>query len=99
LRVEFAANQMQRFYERYEQGARKWGETVARKYIQRINILQAAQDFQHLSGIRSLRLHPLKGDRRGQWAIDLHDRWRLIVTPLDNPSGVRVEEVSQHYDD
>jgi plasmid maintenance system killer protein len=45
-------------------------------------------------------MHPLKGDRKGQYAIRLGDRERLIVAFADTKlTVVRIEEVSQHYGD
>ena len=45
-------------------------------------------------------MHPLKGKRRGQFAIRLGDRERLIVAFEDDAwTIVRVEEVSEHYGD
>ena len=49
--------------------------------------------------IRSLRLHPLKGARKGELSIYLTGRWRLIVTPGDTEESVIIQEVSNHYDD
>jgi hypothetical protein len=31
--------------------------------------------------------------------MDVHDRWRLIVTLQQSRQTVRIEEVSQRYDD
>jgi proteic killer suppression protein len=28
--------------------------------------------------IPGFRLHPLKGDRKGQWAVTVNQNWRLI---------------------
>lgn len=98
MQVEFARKQLIKRYEQSELGAREWGEVVAEKYIQRVGILFAAQTFADLQRVRSLRLHPLKGPRQGQWAIDLHDRWRLIIDKIDEQT-VRVREVTQHYGD
>jgi len=48
--------------------------------------------------MRHLRLHQLTGDRQGQWALDLTERWRLVVG-VPAPDTVMIEEVSQHYGD
>lgn len=98
MQVEFGLKQLLKAYERSEIGTRQWGEVIARKYIQRVNTLFAASSWADLQTIRALRLHLLKGSRQGQWAIDLHDRWRLVVEKVDEQT-VRIREVSQHYDD
>ena len=53
-----------------------------------------------LAALRSLRLHPLKGTRRGRHAINLDGAWRLVVRfEGERLTIVRVEEVSKHYGD
>ena len=72
---------------------------MAEKYITRVGQLYAAPIFDVLTSIRSLRLHPLRGTREGQYAINLTGQWRLIITRGPAPYEVTVEEVSNHYDD
>jgi toxin HigB-1 len=39
--------------------------------------LNAAASLQDLSPLKSVGLHKLRGDRRGQWAMRVNDRWRI----------------------
>jgi proteic killer suppression protein len=39
--------------------------------------LSAARSLQDLSPLKSVGLHKLKGDRAGQWAMTVNDRWRI----------------------
>ncbi|MHB8456019.1 MAG: type II toxin-antitoxin system RelE/ParE family toxin [Acidiferrobacterales bacterium] len=39
--------------------------------------LDAAITLQDLSPLKSVGLHKLKGDRAGQWAMTISDRWRI----------------------
>ena len=79
-------------------GAREWGAKVARRYIERINVLKVAKAADDLYKVAALRFHPLKGDRQGQHSMTLVDRWRMIVTFRDDAlTVVRIEEVSAHY--
>ena len=59
--------------------SRQWGPVVGEQYIRRIETLQAATEFDDLMSIRSLRLHPLRGDREGEYTLTLHGRWRMIL--------------------
>ena len=99
VEVAFRTNQLRRNYQESARAARQWGADVGRKYITRINELYAVKDFQEGYDIRSLRLHPLKGSKRGELSIYLTDKWRLIVTKGDTEERVIVKEVSNHYDD
>src|SRR5260370_33654064 len=39
--------------------------------------LNIAKSLADLSPLKSVGLHKLKGDRRGQWAMTVNDRWRI----------------------
>jgi proteic killer suppression protein len=39
--------------------------------------LNVASTLQHLSPLRSVGLHKLKGARRNQWAMTVNGRWRI----------------------
>ena len=77
---------------------RRWGDKAGRKYVTRIIQLMNARDFADIRALAALRVHQLKGARRGQWAMDLTERWRLVVR-LEGDDAVIVEEVSRHYGD
>jgi plasmid maintenance system killer protein len=98
--VRFATSRLERCYREIRLAQREWGEKVGRTYVQRINTLWAARNGQDLFILKALGMHPLKGERRGQYSIRLGDRERLIVAFEDDAwTIVRVEEVSKHYGD
>ena len=39
--------------------------------------LNAATSLKDLSPLKSLHLHKLKGDRKGQWAMTINGPWRV----------------------
>ena len=39
--------------------------------------LDAATSLKDLSPLRSISLHKLKGDRKGQWAMSVNGPWRI----------------------
>ena len=98
--VHFRSAELERCYQGGDAARRAWGEKIAQRYVQRIDALYAAETVKDLFGLRSLRLHPLKGVRQGQHAIRLDDAWRLVVRFAGNRlTIVTVEEVSKHYGD
>ena len=99
MEVTFRTNQLRQNYEESARGTRQWGADVGRKYITRINELYAVRDLQEAYNLRSMRLHPLKGSKRGELSIYLTGKWRLIVMKGDTGEDVIVKEVSNHYDD
>ena len=99
VEVLFRTRQLRRNYEESARAAQQWGADVGRKYITRIEQLYAVKDLQQAYSIRSMRLHPLKGPRKGDLSIYLTGKWRLIVEEGDTEEQVIVKEVSNHYDD
>ena len=45
--------------------------------LELLAILNAAERLDHISPLKSVGLHPLKGNRRGQWAITVNGPWRI----------------------
>jgi len=43
----------------------------------RLAYLNAVTDLREISPLKSMGLHKLKGDRAGQWAINVNGRWRI----------------------
>ncbi len=98
--VCFRTKKLESQYRDSRKAERAYGVQVARKYIQRVNIIKQTHTIEELQGLPGLRCHPLKGNRQGQWSVILKGFWRLIFTIRDDTlKVVRVEEVSKHYDD
>ena len=99
MEVFFATRNLRQCFEDYNQAERRWGRAVARKYIQRVNMILDTRDFNSLRRIRPLRLHPLSGRRTGQFAIDLNRNWRIALSYDEDGESIRILEVTNHYDD
>jgi len=98
--VTFRTKVLERCYTDHRFGSRKSDKSIARKYVQRINIFKAMHNMDELMPAPGMNCHPLKGDRKGQFAVTLTRRVRLIFTHHAGECElVRVEEVSKHYDD
>ncbi len=52
-------------------------------------------DLEAALNIKSVNLHPLKGDRKGQYAVNVNGLWRVAFTPTDDGFG-DVEVVDYH---
>ena len=59
--------------------------------------LESTERVEHLYEIRPLNFHPLSGDRRGQYALRLTGRMRLIVT-IGDERAIIVEEVVDYHE-
>ena len=98
--IEFRTTQLEKCYRFESERGKKWGTEVARRYVERVNILKAANSIADVRALKALACHSLKGDRKDQHAVKLTRRWRLIFTLHgDGLRIVRIEEVSKHYGD
>ncbi len=98
MEVSFRTRKLQKCFEQSVEAKKRWGTDVARKYIKAIIFIQITREFSHLYKARTWRLHPLEGKRKGRYAMDLHDRWRLEIE-REGDTAIRILEVTNHYDD
>ena len=63
--------------------------------IELLTALDAATSLKDLSPLKSVGLHKLKGDRAGQWAMTVNDRWRICFRFKDG-DAYNVEIVDYH---
>ncbi len=52
----------------------------AQKLRRVLSLLQQAEGLEDLRPFVFLRLHPLKGDQRGGWAVDVSGNWRITFS-------------------
>ncbi|MBT3297182.1 MAG: plasmid maintenance system killer [Verrucomicrobia bacterium] len=100
MKVGFKTRKLQSEYQHSQKAIQSYGTQVARKYIQRVDILKQATGLDEVKRLPGLNCHPLKGTRKGQWAVKLTGFYRLIFTVSGEQLNVaRIEEVSKHYGD
>jgi proteic killer suppression protein len=80
------------------EAARLFGLPVGRKYIQRLAVVRAVDKFTQLYGHRALQLHPLKGNRAGQYSMTLTGNYRLILEMVSEDAA-RILDVEDYHGD
>jgi toxin HigB-1 len=78
-----------------ETWARSIPRDIQRRALLKLQMLNAASDIRDLAIPSSNRLEALKGDRRGQWSIRVHDQWRFCFRWV-SPDAHDVELVDYH---
>ena len=96
--IEFAAARLLRASRSLSEATRHYGVPVGRKYIQRLTIIRAVDQFGQLYGLRALRLHSLSGSRAGQYSVTLTGNYRLIIEPTTEET-VRILGVEDYHGD
>lgn len=100
MEIKFKTKKLKKQYESSKEAFKAYGEQVGKKYIHRVNILKSAKSFDDLYKISTLDFHPLKGDRKGEYAMTLTGFWRLIIIKEGDAFDIaKIEEVSDHYGD
>lgn len=112
MEIVFETTWLKKRCESEREAVREWGAAVAKKLMQRLAELSAAENLGDISPHRPARLHELKHDRQGQLAVDLHGGYRLIFVPNHEPkpvkedggldrervTSIRVVEVGDYHD-
>ena len=98
MKQEFASNRLEIAGVSLSEASRLFGVPIGRKYIQRLAVLRAVDEFAELYGHRALRLHALKGKRAGQYAITLTGNYRLIIEKIEE-DAVRIINVEDYHGD
>ena len=72
---------------------------VSASQIQRIKqillLLDAARSPSNINSRPGFRLHPLKGDRTGQWSMTVSKNWRIVFRFV-NGEAVDIDLVDYH---
>ena len=58
----------------------------------RLNVLAAAVTLDDLRNNPGARLHRLRGDRDGQWAIAINKQYRTVFDWNDGPTNVEITD-------
>ncbi|MBS3994599.1 MAG: type II toxin-antitoxin system RelE/ParE family toxin [Alkaliphilus sp.] len=91
LKINYKSNSLERVCTNYLIAQRKYGERMARLIHQRIEELQAANSIEMLVQYSIGRCHPLEGNRKGEFAMDLIHPYRLIFE--QNKTDVQVVRI------
>lgn len=63
----------------------KYGPARARKLMQRLQELEAAENLADIARVPPPRCHELAGDHAGQLSVDLQHPYRLLFIPANDP--------------
>ena len=69
-----------------------YGEANARKIMRRLTLLEAAAALSDVPITPPTRRHELKGDRKGQFAIDVKQPFRIVLEPAHDPVPTKEDD-------
>ncbi len=94
--IEFSSGRLTEAGLSFTAASRFFGVNIGRKYLQRLAVLRAVDTFSQLYGLKALKLHRLKGNRSGEYAITLTGNHRLIIQKVDEDK-IRVLDVEDYH--
>lgn len=89
MKPNFKNKKIRELCEKRAAADKKLGAACARKLRTRLDDLDAASRVTELTAGNP---HPLKGDRLGQFSLDLAGGWRLVFAPAHDPLPVRDDQ-------
>lgn len=101
MEVSFRTKKLQKQCNKYKKCVRTYGQICADKIQARLDELADSPNLKCMELFPQARLHPLKGDRNGHYALDVKHPKRLIIEPNHNPlpelptGGIDLEEVTR----
>lgn len=66
----------------------EYGRDNAKKIMMRLNELYSVDNLSQISHLPPPRRHALKGKRKGQYAVDVKQPYRIIFEPANEPLPV-----------
>lgn len=101
MEIGFGTKKLAKSCSGEREGDRMWGPENARKVRRRLAELAAADTLAVVATLPSARLHSLKGDRKGQFAVDVKHPFRLIFAPDHDPiprkadGGIDLDQITR----
>lgn len=102
IEILFRARKMEKACSSEKESKRSWGKNSP-LLQQRLAELAASDTLADMMLLPAARCHQLKGDRSGQFAVDLKHPHRLVFEPANNPlprkddGGIDLEKIISIY--
>lgn len=101
MEVSFRTKKLQKQCNEYKKCVRTFGQICAKRIQARLDELVDSPNLKSMEFFPQARFHPLEGNRKGQYALDVQHPKRLIIEPNHNPlpelpnGGIDLEKVTR----
>lgn len=82
--IKFGHNKLEKLANDSRKCFKELGPIRGKLYLKRLNDLLDAENLEKLRYVPG-NFHELSGNRKGQWACDLDQPYRLVFIPQENP--------------
>ena len=111
MEIRYKNKKIRDICENEKKAVKKYNKIIAEKLIFSIEFLKNSSSLKDVTDYKNFRLHELKYERKGQFAIDLGKTigYRLIIEPItvnkenkiisyESINIIEIMEVSNHYE-
>ena len=84
MQIDYRTRKLEKVCTIAHEAEKQYGHDMAEKIQQRIDEISAAPNVEMLVHFKIGRCHPLKGDRKNQYAVDLVHPYRLVFEKKGN---------------
>lgn len=89
MNITFKNNKLRKLAENENRCYKELGQIRGTIFLRRLSNIHSAACLDDLKPLPG-RFHELVGDRKGQWACDLDNPYRLVFTPLNTDDEIEV---------
>jgi len=88
MKVDFGSNKLKKQMSSASEIKRAFGVN-AKRVQQRLDEMESSPNLAVLQQIPAANCHPLKGDRKGEWAVDISGNYRIIFELDHDPLPIK----------
>jgi len=85
MHITFKNKKLKNIFDSHKDLLRVYGEVRGKKIEHRMSVLRAAACLEEVPVEKPDRRHALSLNRKGQFAVDITENYRLIFEPSNNP--------------
>nr|WP_069871503.1 type II toxin-antitoxin system RelE/ParE family toxin [Fusibacter sp. 3D3] len=98
LDVKYKSNKLERVCTNYSFAKKEYGDRMAILIHQRLDQIRSASSVEMLVQFSIGRCHPLQGNRKGEYAMDLVQPYRMIFEQNDKEiQVVRIIKIEDYH--
>lgn len=109
MEIRYKNKRIRNICENEKKAIKKYNKIIAEKLIFSIEFLKNSKSLKDVADYNNFRLHELKYERKGQFALGKTTGYRLIIEPVtvnkeneiisyESINIVEIMEVSNHYE-
>jgi len=111
LDIHYDNKKIKQYCEIFKEASREFGTAIARKINQRLAELAAFNNLDEIASTHFKGCHLLKGNRKGCYAVDLNNQYRIVFKPymegfnqnlntinMKEIKGIIIKEICDYHD-